>query len=372
MSETIAAQDARADRLDRVIDDAVGRSIVGTVVLVAENGEIVYSRSAGFADREAGNPATPETIFRLASVTKPMVAAATLALAERGVLGLDDPVTRFLPDFRTKLADGREAVITVRHLLTHTSGLIYGYPREADISEGLDRPGRGMAENLAKIAAHPLAFEPGTAWNYGVSIDVLGGLLEKAAGKSLGEVVADTVTGPLGMKDTAFAVADPDRLATAYADGTPPTPMGEFEVVQTDDVAFGFAPGRILDPASFPSGGAGMAGTAPDFLRFLETIRKGGAPILSPASIEKLSKNALGDIPMDRPGTGFSLGWSIVLDPALAETPASVGSWRWGGVYGHDWLVDPARKLTIVSFTNTAVEGCIGEYPKRIARAVYG
>ena len=115
-----------------------------------------------------------------------------------------------------------------------------------------------------------------------------------------------------------------------------------------------------------------MVGTATDFLRFLETMRKGGAPILSPAGYEKLATNALGPLPMDRPGVGFSLGWSLVLDPALAETPASAGSWRWGGVYGHDWLVDPARRLTIVSFSNTAVEGCIGDYPKAIARAVYG
>jgi CubicO group peptidase (beta-lactamase class C family) len=360
-------------RLDRVIDAAIaGGGIVGTVVLVAEDGELVYARAAGFADREAGLPTQLDTIFRLASVTKPMVAAATLALAEAGVLSLDDPVTRFLPDFRPRLADGSEAVITIRNLLTHTSGLIYGYPPEADISEGLDKPGRGMAENLAKIGAHPLAFAPGSAWNYSVSIDVLGGLLEKATGKSLPEIVADKVTGPLGMADTAFSVADLSRLAKAYADGTPPVVMAPFQVVARDDIAFGFAPDRILDPASFPSGGAGMAGTAVDFLTFLEAIRKGGAPILSDASLALLSSNALGDIDMGRPGVGFTHGWSIVLDPIMAETPASPGSWRWGGVYGHDWLVDPARRLSVVSFTNTAVEGCIGDYPKAITRAVYG
>ena len=372
MSDTIPARSSLVERLDAAIDAAVGTSIVGTVVLVAADGETVYARAAGHADREAGDPVALDTIFRLASVTKPIVSVAALALVERGTIGLDDPVTRFLPDFRPKLADGREAVITVRNLLTHTSGLIYGYPREADISEGLEMPGRGMAENLAKIAAQPLAFEPGTKWNYGVSIDVLGGLLEQATGKGLAAIVEETVTGPLGMADTAFSVTDRSRLATAYADGRPPHRMAAFEVVQSEDIRFGFAPDRIFDPASFPSGGAGMVGTATDFLRFLETMRKGGAPILSPAGYEKLATNALGPLPMDRPGVGFSLGWSLVLDPALAETPASAGSWRWGGVYGHDWLVDPARRLTIVSFSNTAVEGCIGDYPKAIARAVYG
>lgn len=373
MTVTAVHSDARAARLDRAVDAAIEQErIVGAVLLVAEDGDIVYSRAAGFADREAGLPVALDTIFRLASVTKPMVSAAALSLAEAGVIGLDDPVTRFLPGFRPRLADGSEPVIAIRHLLTHTSGLIYGYPPEADISEGLDKPGRDMASNLARIAAQPLAFAPGTAWQYSVAIDVLGGVLEAATGKGLGEIVAERVTGPLGMRDTAFSVADRERLSVAYADGTPPQRMTPFTAVPADGNVFGFAPDRIFDPASFPSGGAGMAGTAPDFLVFLEAMRKGGAPILSSASLRLLSNSALDGIDMQRPGVGFSLGWSILLDPSLADTPASAGAWRWGGVYGHDWLVDPARRLTVVSFTNTAVEGCIGDYPKTITRAVYG
>jgi CubicO group peptidase (beta-lactamase class C family) len=369
-----AGQDRRAARIDAIVEAAIEEErIVGAVVLVAEGGEIVYRRAAGFADCEAGLPVAEDTIFRLASVTKPMVAAATLALVEAGLISLEDPVTRYLPDFRPKLKDGSEPVITIRHLMTHTSGLIYGYPPEADISDGLDRPGRGMAENLAKIAAQPLAFAPGTAWQYSVGIDVLGGLLEEAAGKSLPEIVAERVTRPLGMVDTAFAVVDRARLATAYADGNPRAiRMSAVQPVQGTDRILTFAPDRIFDPNSFPSGGAGMAGTAVDFLKFLETIRRGGAPILSPDSVRLLSENALGAVDTGGPGVGFSLGWSIIVDPVKAETPASAGSWRWGGVYGHDWLVDPARRLTIVSFTNTAVEGCTGAYPKAIGRTVYG
>lgn len=373
---TTTAQDKRAARLDAVIDAAIrDEVIVGAVVLVAEDGELVYRRTAGHADREAGRRTREDTIFRLASVTKPLVAAAALSLAEAGVISLDDPVTRFLPDFRPKLADGSEPVITIRHLLTHTSGLIYGYPKEAGISEGLDQPGRGMAENLAKIAAQPLAFAPGTSWYYSVGIDVLGGALEKATGMSLPDIVANRVTKPLGLADTGFLPTDRSRLAAAYADGSPrPVVMAEFQPVTglAIEGTVNFAPNRNFDPGSFPSGGAGMFGTAGDFLSFLETLRKGGAPILSAQSLALLSQNAIGNFETGVPGRGFSLGWSITHDPAASASPFSPGTWQWGGVYGHSWFVDPVRKLSVVSFSNTAFAGVNGPYPDAIKAAVYG
>ncbi|MET4632328.1 serine hydrolase domain-containing protein [Kaistia defluvii] len=371
-----AAQEKRAARLDAVIDSAIRDGvIVGAVVLVAEDGKLAYRRTAGHADREAERRTTEDTIFRLASVTKPLVAAAALSLAEAGVIGLDDPVTRFLPDFRPKLADGSEPVITIRHLLTHTSGLIYGYPKEAGISEGLDQPGRGMDENLAKIAAQPLAFAPGTSWYYSVGIDVLGGLLEKATGKSLPDIVASQVTKPLGLADTGFLPSDPARLAVAYADGDPrPTAMADHQAVTglAIEGTIHFAPNRNFDPNSFPSGGAGMFGTAGDFLTFLEAMRKGGAPVLSAESLALLSQNAIGSFDTGVPGRGFSLGWSITHDPAAGASPFSPGTWQWGGVYGHSWFVDPVRKLSVVSFSNTAFAGVAGPYPEAIKAAVYG
>jgi len=371
-----AAQEKRAARLDAVIDAAIRKEqIVGAVVLVAEDGAIVYRRAAGYADREAGRRVAEDTIFRLASVTKPLVAAATLSLAEAGVIDLDAPVTRFLPDFRPKLPDGSEPVIAIRQLLTHTSGLIYGYPRAAGISEGLDQPGRGMAENLAKIAAQPLAFAPGTSWAYSVGIDVLGGLLEQATGLTLPEIVARRVTVPLGLADTAFLPSDRARLATAYADGDPrPVPMAEHQPVSGNAIegTVNFAPNRNFDPGSFPSGGAGMFGTAGDLLAFLEAMRRGGAPILSADSLALLSQNAIGGFDTGVPGRGFSLGWSITHDPAASGTPYSPGTWQWGGVYGHSWFVDPVRKLSVVSFSNTAFAGVNGPYPDAIRAAVYG
>jgi CubicO group peptidase (beta-lactamase class C family) len=369
---TIAGFDAA--RLDEVVDAAIAEErIVGAVLLAAQDGAIVYRRAAGHADREAGKPMVEDTIFRLASVTKPMVSAAALSLVESGEMGLDDAVTRFLPAFRPRLAEGSEPTITIRHLLTHTSGLIYGYDRAAGISEGMDMPGRGMAENLERIAAQPLAFAPGTAWRYSVGIDVLGGAMEQAAGKSLPAIVAERITGPLGLADTEFVASRPERLATAYADGAPrPIRMAEHQPVQGKDGMLHFAPGRAFDPTAFPSGGGGMVGTAGDFLTFLEAMRQGGEPILSPPSIALLSRNAVGSFDAGLPGRGFGLGWSISRDPAAAGLPFSAGTWQWGGVYGHSWFVDPARRLSVVSFTNTAVAGVNGAYPDAIRAAIYG
>ena len=151
-----------------------------------------------------------------------------MALVERGVISLDDPVTRFLPDFRPKLATGETPVITVRQLMTHTAGLMYrffepgaGPYTEANVSDGMDQPGVSMEENLRRIASVPLAYPPGAAWIYSVSMDVLGACIAAAAGKPLPDLVRELITGPLGMVDTGFVVTDRDRLATAYGDGAP-------------------------------------------------------------------------------------------------------------------------------------------------------
>jgi len=363
-----------AARIDAVIDAAVAESrIVGAVVMVAKDGAIAYARAAGHADREAGIPTSEDTIFRLASVTKPMVAATALAFVDDGVIGVDDPVTRFLPDFRPKLADGSTPVITVRHLLTHTSGLIYGYDAAAGICEGLAGPSLSMAENLARIAAQPLAFAPGSAFRYSVAIDVLGGLLEQAAGASLPELVAAKVTQPLGLADTEFYPSKADRLSAAYGDGADgAVRMDDPHTVGNPESNVTFSPSRAFDRAVFASGGAGMVGSAPDFLRFLEAVRQGGTPILSTKSVALLTTNAIGDFDTGVAGRGFSLGWSIHHHPEASGAPFSPGTWQWGGVYGHSWFVDPVRALSVVSFSNTALAGVGGPYPDAIRDAVYG
>ena len=370
-------------RLDAVIDAALAeRRIVGAVVLVARDGETVFARAAGLADREAGRPARRDTIFRYASLTKPIVSAAALGLMEEGLIHLDDPVRRILPDFRPKLADGAEPVITFKHLMTHTAGLTYDFmepPESAyhaqGISNGFDMAGRTMEENLRRIVTWPLNFAPGAGWNYSVATDVLGAAMQAAAGATLPEIVRRKVTSPLGMNDTDFSVVDPERFAAAYADGSPePMRMGTRHTVPFIPSPLNYAPDRILDPTSFPSGGAGMAGNAEDYLTFLEAIRTGGGPILAPHSARLLMENAIGDVAVTAtgPGYGFSLGGAILRDPQGAATPQPAGTWSWGGVYGSSWFVDPVHRKTVVVITNTAIEGMVGAFTIGVRDAVYG
>ncbi|MCQ1777905.1 beta-lactamase family protein [Neorhizobium galegae] len=365
--------------IDAAIDNALAsKRLVGTVVMVARDGEIVYRRAAGFADREAGLKTSEDTIFRLASITKPIVTIATMRLVEQGRIGLDDPVTKWLPDFRHRLEDGFEPVILIRHLLTHTSGLSYCFERDdgpyvrAGVSDGVDQPGLSLEENLRRIASVPLLFAPGTGWQYSVSMDVLGGVIETETGKRLGEAVAELVMQPLGLFDTGFTVTDRSRLAAPYVDGSPePKRMSETEKVPVLNGTVTFAPDRIFDLASFHSGGGGMAGTASDVLTVLETIARGGAPLLSEKTVRAMTTNQIGDLlEPARPGFGFGFGWAIVRDPVKAGLPVSPGSLQWGGVYGHHWFMDQTKKITLVGLTNTTLEGMSGQFTLDLKKAV--
>ncbi|SJZ90227.1 CubicO group peptidase, beta-lactamase class C family [Enhydrobacter aerosaccus] len=373
-----------AARIDAVIGGALAaQRIVGTVVLVSRDGETIYRRAAGWADREAHVPMRVETLFRLASMTKLFVSTATMVLVARNQLDLEDEVSRWLPDFKPRLANGQPATIRVRHLLTHTAGLTYSFLEPEDgpyhragVSDGMDRVPHGLEENLRRIASVPLLFEPGTAWNYSLATDVLGAVVAAASGLSLPAAIGTLVAEPLGLIDSAFHVTDPARLAAAYADDAPrPRRMGEPETIKWLEgmAAIVMDPSRAFDPSAFPSGGAGMVGTAEDVLRLLETLRRGGAPLLPSTLVSEMGRNQIGTLPVpDWPGWGFGLGFSVLTDPSVAGTLEAPGTWRWGGAYGHSWFVDPVRKLSVVALTNTALEGMSGgRFPQDLCRAVY-
>ena len=363
----------RAERIDQVIDEAIAaRRLVGAVVMVVEKGIMTYRRAAGLADREAGVPMREDTLFRAASLTKPLVAATILALAEKGRLGLCDPVTKALPDFRPKLADGREPVITLAQLLTHTAGLTYSYPRDPAITSGLPDTAVTLDETLRRIAAQPLAYEPGTAWAYSMATDVLGAVAAAVHGSTLAEAVRAHVTGPLGMADTDFPPIDAARLAVPYGDGEDePVRMGEPHVMASPwGDRLTFSPSRILNPAAFQSGGAGMATTAPDYIRFLSAILSGGGPILRPDTVRRALANQTGEIEQ-APGKRFSYLGSHTIDPTVAELPWPAGTNSWGGIYGHIWSIDPMSDIAMVSLTNTALYGGEGAFPLALRRAIY-
>ena len=391
---TAQTDTALASRLDAVLDNALAQQqIVGAVVVAARNGDVVYQRAVGMADREKGKAMSLETRFRLASMSKPIVSAAALALADQGMIGLDDPVTRWIPSF-TPMFQGRvETEITLRQLLTHTAGLSYGFLEPADgpmalaeVSDGLDNPPITLEENIWRLASVPLYYEPGTGWRYSLAIDVLGEVVSRAGGDTLPAVVKKLVTGPLGMTSTGFAADRPDMLAAAYvwAEGKPRR-MAETEVVPHGNSATRYAPGRALDDQAYPSGGAGMVGTAADYLKFLEAVRQEGGPVLKPQTAramtadqicpvfsQKLSVTAGKTSEVVAPGWGFGFGGAVLLHPEKAEYGAGEGTLSWSGAYGSHFFMDSENGISFVVLTNTTPTGMAGPFAVALAQAVYG
>jgi len=375
---------ALGSRVTAALDTALREQrIVGAVVLVARDGQLVYHHAGGLADRERATAMREDAIFRLASMTKPLVAVTALALVDRGALRLDDPVTRFLPGFTPKLDDGTAPPISVRQLLTHTSGLGYTFSEpaggpyhRAGVSDGLDAPGRTWADNQARLVSAPLLAAPGARFHYSLSIDVLGEVIARAGGAPLPDLVSRTVTVPLGLHDTGFRVTDPARLATPYANqpSGAPIAMTDGLIVAFGPAAFTFAPSRVFDPASYPSGGAGAVGTAGDYLRFLEAVRTGSIGLRSETLASVFHDQLAGaDDPAELgPGITFGFASSIIQDPAKTDSPVSPGTLGWGGAYGSSWWIDPQAKLSVVLLTNTTFEGMAGQLVKDVQHAVYG
>jgi CubicO group peptidase (beta-lactamase class C family) len=373
-------------RLDAAYGSALKeKRIVGAVSVVMKDGQVAHRRAYGLADREADAAMKPDALFRLASLTKPVVTAAAMRMVELGQISLDAAVTDWLPDFRPKLPDGVAPAITLRQLLTHTSGLSYDFMQPVDgpynrlrVSAGADQPGLTMEENLARAVEAGLVFPPGAAWLYSIGIDVMGAVMMTAAGKSLQDICDTHIFKPLGIADTGFRVADRSRLVTPYANAAPepvrvPEKYQQPFLPNLAPISFSLA--RAFDSKGFQGGGTGMTGSADDMARILDAIRAGGAPILSKDSAAAMMSNQIGPLRVlfDPSGsTAFGFGGAILLNPAAAGSPLSPGSWQWGGVWGHSWFVEPARRLTVVNLTNTMLEGMSGQLVRDLAQAAAG
>ncbi len=365
----------RLDRhFERYVDD--GR-LAGWQLAVSRGGKVVHSSTYGQRDLAAGSPFEPDTIVRMFSMTKPVTSVAAMMLHEEGALGLKDPVSKYIPSF----ADTRvyrsgsflkpETVpqtepIRVWHLLTHTAGLTYGFHNTHAVDaiyrkngfEWAHPPGIDLADCCDRWAAMPLVFQPGSEWNYGVSTDVLGRVVEVASGQALDEFFTERIFAPLGMTETGFWVA-PDRrerLAELYM---PHPATGKLTPVPE------LLP--IDQQPTMLSGGGGLCGTAADYLRFAHMLlgrgELDGVRLLGSRTVDYMTKNHLpGNADLEafgRPlfaettfdGVGFGLGFSVTIDPVAAKVPGSVGDYAWGGAASTAFWVDPLEELVVLFLT---------------------
>lgn len=370
----------RLARLDGFLEGyaAEGR-FAGAVLQVTHDGETIYHRAVGFRDMESAAAMQPDSIFRIASMSKAVVSVAVLMLQERGALVITEPVADFLPEFgATKVAvagedGGYEVVdaarsITIRDLLTHTAGIGYGYGPAAEEWQAAgiqhwyfghrDEP---IRETVRRMAALPMDAQPGERFVYGYNTDILGAVVEAASGQALDAFLAAEVFEPLGMVDTSFYLPaqKAERLARVYALND----EGAIEAAPDDTPSYG--QGHYLEgPRASFSGGAGLLSTSADYTRFLEAMRRGGEPILGRKSVELMTVNHLGELPNLAPGTGFGLGFAVRVDPAGAGQLGSVGEFSWGGAYHTQYWVDPAERLTVVYMTQTLPATGLDDFAK--------
>jgi CubicO group peptidase (beta-lactamase class C family) len=363
--ETVGFSSARLHR----IDDAFRRfveagKIAGAVSLVARHGKVVHFEATGFANLESRRPLRRDAIFRIASMTKPITCTAVMMLFEEGHFLLDDPIADVLPEFaRTKafaaeVANGIELAdlerpITIRHLLMHTSGLTYAWPSvfphpvtRLYEHEQIGRPDEVLAEQVGRLAALPLVHQPGAAWTYGHSHDVLGRLVEVISGLTFDNFLQQRLFGPLEMPDSGFHVPAErlDRLATVYGPGAD-RGLGP---VQRADL-------ERSKPPIFLNGGGGLVSTATDYARFCQMLLNGGmlgnVHILGRKTVELMTANQTGpnrpyppDFPMPN-GYGFGLGVRVLVDPAAAGMPSSIGEYGWSGAESTYFWIDPRERL---------------------------
>ena len=387
-----------SSRLDRVTDwlnqQVESERLAGASTMICRNGRIGYLESAGQSDLENGKPFDASTIVRIFSMTKPITSVAAMMLYEEGRYQLDDPVAKYLPEFTdTKVWKGEGSLenvedqtspMLVKHLFMHTSGLTYGFMNANVVdqehrNQKIEFPGTaGTLEELVKrLAGIPLIAQPGTRWNYSVSTDVLGRLVEVWSGLSLEAFFKERILEPLGMHDTGFSVTkgNRDRFASLYSplSGADMSNVGKKSVSDSRQMKPGLklqepaATSRYLKPTKLFSGGGGLTGTIGDYARFCQMLLNGGEldgeRLLSPITVNYMRSNQLPDnadmAAMGQPvwsetsydGIGFGLGFAVVIDPPKASIITSVGEHHWGGAASTFFWIDPQEDLFVVFFT---------------------
>ncbi|MCU0374669.1 MAG: beta-lactamase family protein [Chitinophagaceae bacterium] len=368
----------RLTRIDKLFQQYVDSQwIAGATAIVAKGGKIVYHKAFGYTNAATKSPMKVESIFRIASQTKAITSVGVMILLEEGKLLLDDPVSRYLPEFAkpvvldkfqaadssyTTLPAKRE--ITIRHLLTHTSGL--GYAQigsaemnaiyaKADITAGIGvAPGRLLATDMKKLARMPLVHHPGEKYTYGLNTDVLGYLIEVVSGQTLDRFFKERIFDPLGMRDTWFYLPaeKQSRLVTLHTENDQKKVVPAGEAIQRNGAWLSDYPNT---KGTYYSGGAGLSSTAYDYAVFMEMLRNGGIyngrRIISKNSVDMMTQNQIGDI--DRgPFEKFGLGFGIITEAGSSKLGLSTGSYSWGGAFSSTYWIDPAEQLVGQVFIN--------------------
>jgi CubicO group peptidase (beta-lactamase class C family) len=360
-----------AERLERITnwlrDDSTKGAIPGAVVMIVRNGKVAYFESVGTLDPETKAPMRKDAIFRIYSMSKPITSVAVMMLFEQGKIRLDEPIAKYIPAFKdmkvgveTKGEDGKPKLelvaaqkpITIQDLLRHSSGITYGFfgdllVKKAYLDASVYDGDYDNAEFAERIARLPLAFQPGTTWDYSNSTDILGRLVEVVSGKSLLQFEKENILDPLGMTDTSFYVADSAKQARIAE------PFKEDRVIG--------AGVTVNDPRitrKWESGGGGMVSTVSDYARFLAMLTNGGTlngkRYLGPKTLAYMTSDHTAGVVMPGPyylpgpGYGFGLGFAVRKETGVATTPGSIGDYNWGGAAGTYFWVDPKENLFVV------------------------
>lgn len=379
-------------RIDAYLKNEIaGNKIPGAVMMIQRNGKTAYFHSFGVRDPGTKEPMTPNTIFRIYSMSKPITTVAAMMLVEEGKLQLDDPLSKYIPAFadvkvgvEKKGEDGKTVLdlvaakkpITIQDLMRHTSGLTYGFFGEgmvkkayvdANLSEG-DPDNAAFADRLAKL---PLAYQPGTTWDYSQSVDILGRVIEVVSGKSLYQFEKERLLDPLGMKDTSFYVTDPAKKSLVAE----PFP---------NDRKIG-AGAEMNDPRvqkKYESGGGGMVSTLGDYARFAQMMLNGGTldgkRYLSPKTVAYMGSNHIGPAagvvpgPYYLPGAGFGfgLGFAVRTEAGVSPIEGSVGEMNWSGAGGTTFWIDPKENMYVVFMAQTVSQR--GRIRVTLKNLVYG
>ncbi|HLK29945.1 MAG TPA: serine hydrolase domain-containing protein [Puia sp.] len=362
----------RLMRIDNTVQEYINKKwLNGAVAIIYKNGKLAYYKAFGYDDIDKKTMMQKDEIFRIASQTKALTSTAILILYEQGKLLIDDPVSKYIPEFNKQVVlDKFNAVdttyttvpakreVTIRDLLTHTSGIGYagiGTPEmnaiyaKNGIPAGLGAIDASLLDKMKTLGKLPLNFQPGEKWMYGLNTDLLGCLVEVISGTNLEEFIRKNICVPLGMNDTYFNLPKEkvNRLTTVYTEDSLQ------HIIKWDIHHFGVDPSYPLIAKHYFSGGAGLSSTAFDYAVFLQMIMNGGIynghRILSKRTVEMMTSNQIGDVPFG--DNKFGLGFQITTEKGAAKGPWSEGSFSWGGFFGTSYWADPKEKLVCLFMT---------------------